>query len=235
MTYGTMEAQDTADSVQIAGPSGPLPGRSFRLTVIATIAIGLTTFVSVQMIKTDLAAHSRRLVSRKAAETENVESLYTDDLDMHSDEYKKYLASIPFQPMTNVEHTDFDVENLDCEDTQVKENDRPADACVKAYKCCTGASLHCNPQFTHNWGEECRSCLSHFSERYDWRANQHIGAKFADACWSGVVNECRMTCPRFNPVGGDAHDYCLDCLVQKATAVKEWGLGRHKAFDEEAE
>merc|ERR1719231_1901918 len=113
--------------------------------------------------------------------------------------------------MTMYKHSDFDLDNLNCLDVRVKESDHPGDACVKAYKCCTGPSTHCNPTFTHDYGKECRACMAQQSERYDWRANQHIGEEFADACWQGVVDACRMICPRFTPVGGPAHDFCLDC------------------------
>merc|ERR1740133_827674 len=120
--------------------------------------------------------------------------------------------------MTVYEHADYDVSKLKCMMEQGEEaaNDHPADACVKAYKCCTGPKTQCNPTFTHDFGPECRSCIGQQAERYEWRSNQNIGVKFAEACWTGVVDECRMLCPRFTPVGGDAHDYCLDCLVTNA-------------------
>lgn len=198
------------------------------LVLLSVLTLGLTAFASLEMLSTDFSALSERLSATAPSEDVNVEAVYTDELHMHSEEYKKYLESIAFQPAKLYKHTDFNVEDLNCLDTKDKEDDHPADACIKAYKCCTGPKQQCNPTFTPNYGEECRSCVDGQSERYNWYANANVGKHFALACWTGVIDECRDVCPRFTGLGDPAHDYCLDCLVTKAVGVTDWGTKRHE-------
>lgn len=226
--YGTMGFAPPADDPP------PRRWRNVRLVLLAVGVLGLTTFLSFQMLFADVSAAKRfgvphvTLDAARPESTVHVETMYVDELKMHSDEYNKYLANLAFQPATLYEHSDFDTANLQCiySPNMKAVDDHPSDACVKAYKCCTGPKLQCNPTFTPNYGMECRSCIANHAQRYTWHANQKVGERFAEACWLGAVDACRMVCPRFQPVGEPAHDYCLDCLVQKAVAVKDWGLSR---------
>jgi hypothetical protein len=99
----------------------------------------------------------------------------------------------------------------------------PDVACLRAYKCCTGVSMRCNPTFVGmNYGESCRSCLSLEAPPYFAR-KQRQG--FVARCWR-AVDQCNEVCPRNVRVGDYAHELCLDCLVRQVAQTPEraWGL-----------